>query len=75
MFPVSGTFFIVQNEFCLAVYILRGAMILVNGGLVILPHVCDDLGSVQSGHAGELLAEDSNVSWKENRTFETKERM
>lgn len=32
-------------------------MILVNGGLVILPHVCDDLGSVQSGHAGELLAD------------------
>lgn len=27
-------------------------MILVNGGLVILPHVPDDLGSVQSGHEG-----------------------
>lgn len=23
--------------------------------------VCDDLGSVQSGHAGELLAENSNM--------------
>lgn len=39
-------------------------MILVNGGLVILPHVCDDLGSAQSGHAGELLAESSNTRCK-----------
>lgn len=27
-------------------------MILVNGGLVILPHASNDLGSVQSGHVG-----------------------
>lgn len=27
-------------------------MIQVNGGLVILPHVCDDLTFVQSGRAG-----------------------
>lgn len=52
-------FFIVQNEFCLALPYPEG--ILVNGGLIILPHVWDDLGSVQSGHAGELLAEDSDT--------------
>ncbi len=41
-------------------------MVLVSGALVILPHVCDDLGSVQSGHAGELLAEDSDT-WREKK--------
>ena len=51
MFPVRA-FFIVQIAW--PCNILRGAMILVNGGLVILLHVCDDLRSAQSGHAGEL---------------------
>lgn len=42
-------------------------MILLNGGLVILPHVCDDPGSVQSGHTGELIAEDSNTLCQEKQ--------
>lgn len=31
-------------------------MIPLNGGLVISPHVFDDLGSAQGGRGGELLA-------------------
>lgn len=52
VFPVSGHFLLSRTSFALLCNILRGAMILVNGGLVILPHVPDDLGSVQSGHEG-----------------------
>lgn len=61
MFPVSGHFLLSRTSFASLRNILRGAMIPVNGGLVILPHVCDDLRSVRSGRVGELLAEDSDT--------------
>lgn len=63
MFPVSGHFLLSRTSFALLCNILTGAMVLVNGGLIILPHVCDDLWSVRVD-IGELLFEDSKHSVK-----------
>lgn len=62
-----GIFFLLsRTSVALPGYILTGDMILANGGgLVILPHVCNDLRSVQGGHSRELLAEGSSpAQWK-----------
>lgn len=77
VFPALGHFFIVQNLFFFSTQcdILRGAMTMVNGGLAILPDVCDDPASAHAKICRGIPAEDSDpcceAKW-ENQDHEIK---